>query len=176
MIEPLQTAVRIDPSYYEARSNLAYAALRTGDLATARVQAEWCHQAKPRDVFAIRTLATIARDEGRFDDARLLLKEALALQPADLDSRILEADLLLFERQPQAAYDRLKDLYEQHATTVRYLGVLARAAAASGRREEARQHYQTVESLLAKSRRPVEPRESAPTDAGRREAEPTPPQ
>lgn len=165
MMEPLRTAIRIDPSYYEARLNLAYAALKTGDLATAHEQAEWCRNVHPRDVATIRILATVARDEGRFEEARTLLAEALRLQPQDLDSRILEADLLLYERQPQRAYDRLKEIFDQNSTTVRYLGVLARAAAASGKRDEARQIYQTVETLLAKSRRPMEPGESVPAEA-----------
>ncbi len=153
MVEPLQSAIAIDPGYYEARLNLAFAHHRTGQLAEAETQAQWCLNANPHDVPALRILAAVARDQGRFDDAKALLTKALRLQPDDVDCRILEADLLLYERQPQVAYERLKGLFNTQRTTVRYLGALARAAASAGRREESRKLYQTVEELVQQSRR-----------------------
>jgi predicted Zn-dependent protease len=153
MIAPLQSAIELEPEYYEARLNLAYAALRIGDLDTAKQQATWCHRRQPRDVSALRILASAARDEGQFADARTFLAKGLEIAPQDLDCRILEADLLLYERQPQAAYDRLKELYDAHKTTVRYLGALARAAATSGKREESRALYKAIDELLEATRK-----------------------
>lgn len=159
MIEPLQAAIAIDPGSYDARLNLAYASNRIGDLETAEVQAKWCLNANPREVSALRILATIARDQGRFADARSFIAKAQQIQPEDVDCRILEADMLLYERQPQAAYERLKEIFNAHRSTVRYLGALARAAALAGDREESRKHYRTVERLVQESRKKVEPRQ-----------------
>jgi predicted Zn-dependent protease len=153
MIAPLQSAIELEPEYYEARLNLAYAALRIGDLDTAKQQATWCHRRQPRDVSALRILASAAREEGQFAEARKYLAQGLAISPEDVDCRILEADLLLYERQPQAAYDRLKELYGAHKTTVRYLGALARAAATSGKREESRTLYKAIDELLKATRK-----------------------
>jgi tetratricopeptide (TPR) repeat protein len=148
MIEPLEAAIRIDPDYYEARLNLAYASYKTGALDVAAEQAKWCVDRNPADVAAIRTLGLVARDEGRYSMAKSYLSRALALAPDDVDCRILEADLLLYERQPEAAYNRLKAIYPKYRETVRYLGALARAAASAGKRDESRSLYQSVEKLL----------------------------
>lgn len=158
MVEPLQTAIAIDPGSYEARLNLAYASHRTGELAPAEAQAKWCLQENPRDVSALRILAAVARDQGRFADAKRFLAMALKIQPEEVDCRILEADLLLYERKPQEAYERLKEIFDAHRTTVRYLGALARAAASAGQREESRKLYQTVAKLVQESRTQIEPR------------------
>ncbi len=152
MVEPLQTALALSPKLYAAHLNLAYVYHRLGELAEAAKQARWCLDSNPREVAALRILASIARYEGRFEEAETLLSKALQIQPDDVDCRILEADLLLYRRQPRAAYERLKKLYPTQRTTVRFLGTMARAAAAAGEREEARKLYQAVEELVQKSR------------------------
>lgn len=152
MVEPLQAALAIDPDLYAARLNLAYAHHRIGQLAEAAEQARWCLNKNRNEIAALRILASVARSEGRFEEAETWLRQALKLQPDDLDCRILEADLLLYRRQPRAAYERLHELYDAHRTTVRFLGALARSAAAAGERDEARQLYQSVDELLKKSR------------------------
>lgn len=152
MIEPLQTALAIDPKLYAAHLNLAYAHHRIGQLTDAAEHAQWCLKENPREVSALRILASVARNEGRFEEAETRVAKALQIQPDDVDCRILEADLLLYQRQPRAAYERLKELYEAQQTTVRFLGALARAAAAAGERDEARKLYQSVEELVQQSR------------------------
>lgn len=144
MIPPLQRAIQLEPDRYEAHLNLAYAYYDGGQLQEARREANWCLQRKPDEVFTHRILAMVARDEGRFDTAQVELNKALKLDANDVDCRILEADLLMFERRPDEAYQRLKPLFEQHKTTTRYLGSLARAAAASGRTDEAQQLHETI--------------------------------
>jgi predicted Zn-dependent protease len=166
MIAPLQSAIAIDPEYFEARLNLAYAALEIGDLEMAEKQAAWCHRRQPKDVAALRILASAARDRGAFAEAKTFLSKGLELAPEDVDCRILEADLLLYERQPQAAYGRLKPLFDAHKTTVRYLGALARAAASSGRKDESKVLYKAIDELLAASRQTSKskPGETSPGD------------
>lgn len=153
MIEPLQTALALDPGVYDVHLNLAYASQRTGNLDQADAEAGWCLERKPYDVAALRIQALVARDRGDFARSRQFLEQALVIQPNDVDCRILEADLLLFERQPRQAYDRLRGIEEQHRETVRYLGALARAAASAGERDEAKRLYQAAEDQIAKSRR-----------------------
>gem|GEM_PF-493895 len=148
MIEPLQEAISLQPNFYEARLNLAYAFHKTGDVAKAEEQAVWCLTVNNRDVAALRILASAARDQGHFEDAEKHLAAALGIEPDNLDCRILEADLLLYQRKPQAAYERLRELYDLQHNTVRYLGALARAAVSAGKREEARKLHQRVAELL----------------------------
>jgi tetratricopeptide (TPR) repeat protein len=153
MIEPLQTALALDPGAYDVHLNLAYACQRTGHLDQAEAEASWCLTHKPDDVSALRIQALVARDRGDFARSRQFLERALVIQPNDVDCRILEADLLLYERQPRQAYDRLREIEDQHRQTVRYLGALARAAASAGERDEAKRLYQAAEDQIAKSRR-----------------------
>lgn len=153
MIEPLERALELDPNAYDVHLNLAYACQRTGHLVQAEAEAGWCLDRKPDDVSALRIQALVARDRGDFAQSRQYLERALAIQPKDVDCRILEADLLLFERQPRQAYERLKEIEHQNGETVRYLGALARAAASAGEREEAKRLYQAVQDQIAKSRR-----------------------
>jgi predicted Zn-dependent protease len=144
MIPPLRRAIELDPDRYEAHLNLAYAYYDGGQLKAAQREANWCLQRKPDEVFTHRVLALVARDEGRFDAAQVELRKALELDGDDVDCRILEADLLMYHRRPDEAYKRLKPLFEQHKTTTRYLGSLARAAAASGRINEAQQLHEAI--------------------------------
>ena len=148
MIEPLQEAVRLEPNFYAARLNLAYAFNKTGQSSRAEEQASWCLRRNSRDVAALRILASAARDMGRLEDAERNLKAALLIEPDNLDCRILETDLLLYRRQPQQAYERLKLIYDSQQHTVRYLGALARAAASAGKREEAQKLHQMMAELL----------------------------
>ena len=148
MIEPLQQAILLEPDFYEAHLNLAYAYNKTGQPALAEEQARWCLGRNAREVAALRILAAAARDLGDFEAAKQHLKTASQIEPSNLDCRILEADLLLYERKPQEAYERLRELYDSHQQTVRYLGALARAAASAGKREEARELHQRVAELL----------------------------
>ena len=152
MIEPLQTAIAIAPNLYVAHLNLAYAFHKTGHADEAELQARWCLQRDPADVAALRILASAERDLGRLDDAEQHLMQALQIAPEDLDCRILEADLLLYHRKPQQAYERLKQLSDAHSRTVRFIGALARAAASSGNRDEARRLFAGLSELLENSR------------------------
>ena len=148
MIEPLQQAIRLDPDFYEAHLNLAYAYNKTGQPVMAEEQARWCLRINPREVAALRLLALAARDQGDFEAAKQHLKTASQIEPMNLDCRILEADLLLYERKPEEAYQLLRELYDSQQQTVRYLGALARAAASAGKRDEARELHRRVAEML----------------------------
>ncbi|MFT5092735.1 MAG: protein O-GlcNAc transferase [Porticoccaceae bacterium] len=155
MIAPLQKAIELSPDSYKAHLNLSYAFHAAGNLSGAADEARWCQQRNPDEVFALQILASVARDEGRFDDAAADVRKALSLAPRSVDCRILEADLLLYHRKPKEAYARLKELHEEHKETYRYLGSLARAAAAAGHIDEARQIHLALDSLRSEANRMI---------------------
>lgn len=154
MIAPLQKAIALAPESYGAHLNLAYAFHKAGKLVEAAEQARWCLLRKNDDVFAMHILASVARGEGRFEDAERQVRDALKLAPNDVDLRILEADLLLYRRKPDAAYQRLDEIYDEHRETFRLIGALARAAAASGHIDTARQLHAELARLQAENQSP----------------------
>ncbi|NQV26615.1 MAG: tetratricopeptide repeat protein [Rhodopirellula sp.] len=155
MIAPLQKAIELAPDLYEAHLNLAYAYHAAGQLDEAAHEARWCLKRNPKEVFAYRILASVARNEGQFEEAATQIEKALALAPRDVDCRILEADLLLYHRKPDEAYRRLKELHDEHKETYRYLGSLARAAAAAGHLDEARQLHVALDNLRSEANRMI---------------------
>ncbi len=136
MIGPLKRILTLEPENYEAHAQLAYAFHAIGNLNEARPLAEWCVKKEPNDVFPTRLLAAIARDEAEMELAETYVRRALLISPRDVESRIVEADLLMFRRDPETAYQRLSEIQEGQSS-FRYLGALARAAAATGRIREA---------------------------------------
>lgn len=137
MLAPLKQALFLEPDSYHAHLSLAYAALYTGDLATAEREARWCLEQQPESIIALRYLATIDRNRGKLETALKHVEQALLIDPNDFESLLLKADLLIYQRQGQAAYALLKPLYAEHQTDRHYISALARAAGLAGNREEA---------------------------------------
>ncbi len=159
MIAPLRAVLDLDPNNYAAHLNLCYAYAKTGQPGEARREAVWCLTRNPKDFHARRWLATAARDQGRIEEAKSEIQKALELAPEDLNCRLLEAELLLFERQGEAAYKRLQPLYERYPEELRLVSLLAGAAAAAGRSEDAekfRQQVQRVRRMRQRLREPAE--------------------
>jgi tetratricopeptide (TPR) repeat protein len=156
MIAPLERAIELDRDFEAAHLNLSYATLWAGQSDRARSEAQWCLERDPRNVAARCFLAKAARDAGDWDLALAETRHALSISPDDLECRILEAELLLFQREPRTAYHRLRPIYERHRTDRRVVGLLARAATASGLAAEGRRLQQESASLA---------RRGAPADA-----------
>lgn len=154
MLQPLQEAVRLDAGLYAAHANLAYANYVFGQLAEAKVEALWCLKRHPNDIAVRRWLAMTLRDGGEHDAAFQQVNLALEKSPGDVDCHIVAADMLLFRRDAQQAYDSLKPLYPKHADRRDFLGSLARAAAMSGRREESRRYQQEIVQLMEQGSAP----------------------
>lgn len=148
MLEPLQRAVKLDANLYAARANLAYSYYVSGQLDESKVEALWCLKRHPNDISVRRWLAMALRDGGEHDLALQHINIALENAPGDVDCHIVAADLLLFRRDAQQAYDSLKSLYPMHADRRDFLGSLARAAAMSGRREESRRYQREIVQLI----------------------------
>lgn len=154
MVPPLQEAVKLDAGLYAAHANLAYALHVSGRLGEAEAEAFWCLKRNPNDIDVRRWLAMTLRDRGDHDAAFEQVKLALEKAPGDVDCQIVSADLLLFRRDAQQAYDSLKPLYPEHANRRDFLGSLARASAMCGRREESRRYQQEIVQLMEQESAP----------------------
>ncbi|MFK7776538.1 MAG: tetratricopeptide repeat protein [Gimesia sp.] len=148
MPAPLKQALYLDPESYQAHLSLAYAALYSGDLKTAERETQWCLEQKPDAVIPIRYLASINQNRGEIDEALSHLEQALQIDPQDLECLLLKADLLMFQKRGQQAYDLLKPFYSKWETNRRYITALARAAGSIGRREEAGQLQEKNQQLI----------------------------
>lgn len=147
MIVPLERVIELELDHYAAHLDLAYAYAESGEPAKSRREAAWCLERHPQDVNARRFLAQAARDEGKIEEAMREIDAALRIVPADVECRLLEAELLLFQEQPEKALKRLQPLYEHHASDRRLVALLARAAASSGNAAEAARYRQQVQRL-----------------------------
>lgn len=152
MLEPLRSAVELAPELYSAHAMLADAFHFAGDLEHAEREALWCLERQSDDATVRRKLAIVLRDRGEHDAAMRQIRRALEVAPANVESRLVEANLLLYRRQAEAAYQALKPLYALHSNRRDLLGSLARAAAMSGRRDEARKYQQEILELIDQSR------------------------
>ena len=94
-----------------------------------------------------RVLAEVRRDQGDVDEALAEVRRALRGNPGDLSSRLLEAQLLIFQREYEAAYQALVPLSAEQPTHQRLLALLAQAAQLSGRGEDAARYREQLQSL-----------------------------
>ncbi|HIF00344.1 MAG TPA: tetratricopeptide repeat protein [Planctomycetes bacterium] len=148
MLQPLRKAIELNPDLYPAHANMAYALQFSGNPKEAETEARWCLARQPDDIRVRRWLSMILRDHGKYDEAMDQIRLALAGSPTDVDCRMVEADLLLFRREAEEAYNALMPLYRVHSNRRDYLSSLARAAAMSGRREESRRYQQEIVNII----------------------------
>ena len=156
MVAPLTRAIELDQELYPAHLNLAYAALYSGDLESAETEARWCLSRNDRDPSAWRFLAQIARERGELDAALEHVRRAVALDADDVEAHLLEGEVLLFQRKFEDAYKKLSPLAARRADDRKFLGTFARAAALSGRRDEAAEIQQQVLKLIPEENPPVD--------------------
>jgi tetratricopeptide (TPR) repeat protein len=147
MIEPLETMLTLEPENYAAHLNLAYAYAESGDSEKSGREARWCLARNPADVPARRFLAMAERAAGNLDQAMREVQTALQVAANDVDCRLLEAELLLFEEKPGEALQRLEPLFQKHSDDRRLVALLARASAASGNQEQAAEYRKQVQKL-----------------------------
>ena len=147
MIPHLEHALALQPERFEVHANLAFAFRFAGRLDEAEREAQWCLARQPEHAAVRRVLSEVRRDQGDHAAALAEVRAALQTAPLDIECRLLEADLLLFARDFEAAYQRLAPLQDEHGHKARYLGALARAAQLSGRTEEAAAHHAALQSL-----------------------------
>lgn len=150
MLQPLRRAIQLDSDLYAAHANLAYALQFSGFPEEAETEARWCLARQPEDIQVRRWLAMILRDSGQHEAALNEIRLAIAGSPTDIDCRIVEANLLLFMRDAEGAYNALMPLYRMNSKRLDYLSSLVRAAAMSGRREESSRYQQEIMNIMEK--------------------------
>lgn len=146
--QPLAEAYQRNSDSYPIRANYAYALQFAGKLVEAEEHVSWCLDQKPGDPAMLGIKATIERANGEFEQALETIRQATDADPDHLSNRLLEADLLIYQRQGEAAYETLRPLLSQHPNHRPLLAALARAAAISGRRDEAVQYQQRIAELI----------------------------
>jgi predicted Zn-dependent protease len=151
MIAPLERALRLNSNDYRSHSLLAFALHHSARLDEAEQQIQWCLSQRSNDAFIWRVMASISRERGDRKEALTQIRRAIALQPDDVRCRLLKADLLLYDRMAEEAWETLAPLRKIQSTNRDFLGALARAAAMSGRLDEARACQKTIESIIKQS-------------------------
>lgn len=111
--EALEAALRIDGNFPWALQNLGGILMELGERAGARRCFERALMADPRHVESICALADLAEKENRFEDARLLVRQALTLAPGYLAARAVDARLALRAGDHGLAETILRDLLPQ---------------------------------------------------------------
>jgi tetratricopeptide (TPR) repeat protein len=147
MIGPLSKVLSQQPEDYPTHLNLAYAYAEAGQPEASRREARWCVSRNPADVNARRFLALAARSLGEHEEALAEVQRALELSGEDVLCRLLEAELLLFDKQAELALQRLQSLLERHPKDRRLIALLVQAATAAGKADEAEQYRQQLQKL-----------------------------
>ncbi len=143
MIEPLEWALHLDPEIPHAHLNLAFALQSVGRSEEAFPHVRWFVDRYPSSVAGNRILALVERSRDHDDEALAAAQKASELGPANLDCAILVADMLLYHRRYQEAYDKLDKLAVDWPREPRVLTPLLRAAVLC-RKSERVQQLQTV--------------------------------
>ena len=151
MIDVLNKAILLDDTVWEPHILLAYAASKSGNPELCERECRWCLEQRPDDSDARRMLAQSLRDQGHHQQALIEVRQAIQHAPADVRCRVLEADLLLYQRNSQGAYDTLKPLLGSNTHKVEFLTTLTRAAMMSGKRDEARNYQKMIDALARRS-------------------------
>lgn len=145
---PLSEAYQRNSDSYAIRANYAYALQFAGKLDEAEKHVSWCLDQNPNDPAMLGIKAAIERANGAFEQALETIRQATDTDPDHLSNRLLEADLLIYQRKGEAAYEILKPLLSQHPNHRPLLAALARAAAISGQRDEAVQFQKRIAELI----------------------------
>ena len=148
MIPPLQQSLRLNEHDYRVHSLLAFALHHSARLDEAEEHVQWCLRQRSNDAFIWRIMASISRDRGERTQALAQIRRAIQLRPDDVSCRLLKADLLLYDRLADDAWETLAPLQKTQSHNRDFLGSLARAAAMSGRLDEARACQEMLESLM----------------------------
>lgn len=148
MIAPLEAALKLAPNDVTARANLAYACQLNGQPDRSAAEARWCLQRQPELTVVRVVLAKALRDLGQHAAALAEVQQVLDVEPRQLTANLLSAELLLYQRQPEAAYQQLQPLVATYGDRRDLLSQLARAAQLTGRVEEAQKHQAALRRLL----------------------------
>lgn len=149
MIEPLEWALHLNPEIPQAHLNLAFALQSAGRSEDAFPHVRWFVDRFPSSVAGHRILAMVERSRDHDDEALAAAQKASELGPGNLECAILVADMLLYRRRYQEAYDKLEKLAIDWPREPRVLTPLLRAAVFCRKSER----IQELQTLLRKIER-----------------------
>lgn len=154
MVQPLEAALRLDSDLPQVHLNLAYVYPLVAREDEALEHVQWFLERFPQSAAGYRTLAMVQRARGNHNEALLAVQMSLKLKPNQLEATLLEAELLLFLRRPDEAYQVLERMSEMHGPEFRLLTLLQRAAQLSGRKAESDNWRQRLSRLSPNGRTP----------------------
>ena len=137
MLQPLETVLQLDPDHFEAHANLAFALRFCGMLDEADQHVQWCLERQPDFLPVRRIQAEILRDRGDSESARKMVRELLLAAPRDLECHLLQAELLMYGREFELAYQNLSPLDQQFRLDHRFASTMAQLCRVTGRNEKA---------------------------------------
>jgi tetratricopeptide (TPR) repeat protein len=146
-IVAFRRALQIDPSLALARLNLAIALLQAGQPDAAASDARLAVEALPQVPQAQFVVGLVARADNRADEAMAAFRRVLAIDPADVGSRIHLAQVLLGEQKYSEAvrlFEEAGQLEPFNATAAYGLGT---ALTRAGEREKGAAALQRFEQL-----------------------------
>lgn len=136
MPHALEAVLRIDPDHFEAHANMAFSLRYSGRLDEAEEHVKWCLSRQPDFLPVRRIRAEIFRDRGDTDRALSEIREVLKSHSADLESRLLEAELLMYNRDFEAAYRSLSPLSATSRQHHRFAALMAQLCQLLGKDAE----------------------------------------
>jgi tetratricopeptide (TPR) repeat protein len=145
----LERVLEQDAEHFEAHAILAHALRLSGELDAAAEHVEWCLTQRPDFLPARRMKAEILRDRGETEKALEEIRQAIADGSAELDSHLLLAELLMYERRFEDAYAGLAPLASSFESNHRYAATMARLCQVLNRTDEANRYRAVLEQLKA---------------------------
>jgi tetratricopeptide (TPR) repeat protein len=137
MLSPLEIVLQQDPEHFEAHANLAFALRFCGMLDEAELHVQWCLERQPDFLPVRRIQAEILRDRGDSETALEKVRELLLAAPRDLDCHLLQAELLMYRREFELAYQNLLPLDDQFRQDHRFSATMAQLCRVTARTEKA---------------------------------------
>ena len=154
----LRAALELDPTLAEARLHLALVLILTEPEVAAEHLRVLLRQEHPDDIMVRMTLAWLARNTGRPDEARRLLDDVLAAQPRNAAALLERGSLAHDEGQLDDAERWLSRAYEASPDNPKVSFALAALLRAKGRGAEAQVYTDRFQRLDDERKR-----RSAPT-------------
>jgi predicted Zn-dependent protease len=106
-------------------------------LDEADLHVKWCLERQPDFLPVRRIQAEILRDRGDSESARKMVRELLLAAPRDLDCHLLQAELSMYGREFELAYQSLLPLDDQFRPDHRFASTMAQLCRITGRAEKA---------------------------------------
>lgn len=114
MYRELQNTVQIDENHLDAHLKLAQLHVAAGKPDEAQASVDRARAIAAGDYRVLRAQAMVHAREQRVEEALQEIREALALQPGDLDSQVMLGSLLLSSRDHEGAAQAIADGLAKH--------------------------------------------------------------